>query len=145
MNIVIAHHNKKERLARREEELARMNKYQRQLALKKPADLGVDPTDKRNFSTVGMQATEVSRRLDRLALTNPEAATRLSGKCYKLVALTDLIAAGEIDPTSAGAGEPPNTIASQAGAEGLKIGSRDLGLLGYSSYGETDIVGHRFP
>jgi hypothetical protein len=100
LNLVIANVNKKERDRLRQIEIDGMNKYARAKLLEsKPKKEGVDPTDKHNFKLVGFQATEVSRRLDRLTLDKPEDALRLSRKCYKLVALTDLIVAGEIDPT----------------------------------------------
>jgi hypothetical protein len=54
--------------------------------------------DKKYFSEVGQQATDVSRRLDRLSLENEDEALKLSTKCYNLVSLTELIVQGEIDP-----------------------------------------------
>jgi hypothetical protein len=54
--------------------------------------------DKRYFSEVGQQATDVSRRLDRLSLENEDEALKLSTKCYNLVSLTELIVQGEVDP-----------------------------------------------
>jgi len=54
--------------------------------------------DKKCFSEVGQQATDVSRRLDRLSLENEEEALKLSTKCYNLVSLTEIIVQGEIDP-----------------------------------------------
>ncbi len=97
-NLVIANVNKRERDHIKAIEIAAMNKYAR-AKLKDVPDPIIHPSDKQNFKVVGLQATDVSRRLDRLTLDNPEAALHLSRKCYKLVALTDLIVAGEIDPT----------------------------------------------
>lgn len=100
-NLVVANINKAERDRLRQVEIEQMNKYARAKLLEKGPlkDEGIHESDKLNFKLVGYQATEVSRRLDRLTLQNPDAALRLSSKCYKLVALTDLIVAGEIDPT----------------------------------------------
>ena len=54
--------------------------------------------DKKRFSEVGLQATDVSRRLDRLSAENEEEALKLSRKCYNLVSLTELIVQGEVKP-----------------------------------------------
>ena len=54
--------------------------------------------DKKCFSEVGLQATDVSRRLDRLSLENEDEALKLSTKCYNLVSLTELIVRGEVEP-----------------------------------------------
>jgi hypothetical protein len=54
--------------------------------------------DKKCFSEVGQQATDVSRRLDRLSLENEDEALKLSTKCYNLVSLTELIVQGEVEP-----------------------------------------------
>jgi hypothetical protein len=75
---------------------------------------GMLPEDRKNFSLVGLQATEVSRRIDKLNQSDHEAALRLAGRCYQLVALTDLIVAGELDPT-----QP--TQSSQSQSQGLPL------------------------
>lgn len=51
---------------------------------------------KSNFRQVGLYATDVSRRLDQLTISDPNAALALSQKCYKLVSLTELINVNEI-------------------------------------------------
>jgi len=137
-NLVIANTNKQARARKREIELSKMNKYAR-AKVKDVKEIGVDPTDKKNFSLVGLQATEVSRRLDRLTQTNPEAATRLSGKCYKLVALTDLIVAGDIDPTNILSSKSNkvggNRVTFNTGADAVP----HVSALDISAYGESKI------
>jgi hypothetical protein len=82
---------------------------------------GMLPEDRKNFSLVGLQATEVSRRIDKLNQSDHEAALRLAGRCYQLVALTDLIVAGELDPT-----QP--TQSSQSQSQSLASQSQGLPL-----------------
>lgn len=98
-DLVIANKHIHELQIQREEEKLKMSKYALAHYIEKP--IGMQPEDRKNFSLIGLQATEVSRRLDKLIQLDQEAAIRLSGKCYQLVALTDLIVAGELDPTTA--------------------------------------------
>ena len=96
-NFLLANQHRREREAQMEKEKEGMSRYA--LAHLVEKDIGMLPEDRKNFSLVGLQATEVSRRIDKLNLFDHEAALRLAGKCYQLVALTDLIVAGELDPT----------------------------------------------
>lgn len=81
-----------------------------------------NPTDP-GFKTIGLFATEVSRRLDRLAAQDTDAAQRLSADCYKLVALAELIARGEIDLNKLTDG----------------TGKRNSAVLQYRKYSDKDV------
>jgi hypothetical protein len=96
-NFLLANRHRREKEAQLEKEKEGMNRYA--LAHLVEKEIGMLPEDRKNFSLVGFQATEVSRRIDKLSQFDHEAALRLAGKCYQLVALTDLIVAGELDPT----------------------------------------------
>jgi hypothetical protein len=96
-NFLLANRHRREKEAQLEKEKEGMNRYA--LAHLVEKEIGMLPEDRKNFSLVGFQATEVSRRIDKLNQFDHEAALRLAGKCYQLVALTDLIVAGELDPT----------------------------------------------
>ena len=98
-DLVLANKHIYELEIQRELEKLKMSKYALAHYVEKP--IRMQPEDRKNFALIGLQATEVSRRLDKLIQVNQESAIRLSGKCYQLVALTDLIVAGELDPTTA--------------------------------------------
>lgn len=98
-DLVIANKHIKELEVQRELEKLKMSKYALAHYVEQP--IGMQPEDRKSFALIGLQATEVSRRLDKLIQFDRESAIKLSGKCYQLVALTDLIVAGELDPTTA--------------------------------------------
>jgi hypothetical protein len=109
-DLLLANKHRREREAEVQREREGMSKYA--LAHLVEKEIGMLPEDRKNFSLIGLQATEVSRRIDKLNQIDHEAALRLAGKCYQLVALTDLIVVGEIDPTK---NQHSNTV-SQKGA-----------------------------
>jgi hypothetical protein len=96
-DLLLANRHRREREAELEKEREGMSKYALAHRIEQP--IGMLPEDRKSFSLIGLQATEVSRRIDKLNQIDHEAALRLAGKCYQLVALTDLIVVGEIDPT----------------------------------------------
>lgn len=164
INVRLAHQHRKEHEMQIEKEQASSSsrKYS-----KATPDIGLLPEDRKNFSLVGLQATEVSRRIDKLNQTDHESAIQLAGRCYQIVALTDLIVAGELDPIgnsksaySADQGRRKISLLSSANkypTKNLSLGSLkylqsmaekgasitptvSLNLLKHSIYGESSLL-----